>query len=243
MPLGLLAATQETPRSAPSTEGFGLVAIVQLVPSQCSISASPAPELPTATQRVGLTHETLCNSLRFQPRVGDAVTLQRGPRTTSVLVTPPLTYEPAAKQPSAGRHATPRSALDAAPEGLGLSTTDHVEPSHHSTNVFVTPPDVYEPTAWQPTAVHDTAFSAVAPVPAGIGAVTNDHCVPFQRSVNGLSTPPLVYEPDAQQFAGAVHDTPVRLLDDAPAGGGGITWAQLVPPYPAANGAVTPALS
>ena len=126
----LVTRGHETPLSSASLElpGLGDVAIVQWLPSQCSIKVLPDPkfcvsESPTAKHSFALADDTpfrLPSSL-FE-RFGVATIDQRVPfqRSTNGRVFVP----PTAKQSDAVRHVTPFKPAPLWPLGFGLDMID-----------------------------------------------------------------------------------------------------------------------
>ena len=117
--------------------------------------------------------------------------------------------EPTATHEEADKHVTEFNLLPTKPvPGLGLSTTDHADPSHTIANVvswFIMPEN---PTATQFDAlVHDTDISLLLEPGLGLGLDTADHVDPFQTIANvvpenGVPAPPTATHEDAD-----THDT------------------------------------
>src|SRR5262245_16750989 len=116
----------------------------QVLPFQRSINVAglPVPPRllkPAATQLVALGHETPSSSAPSPTSgFGLATTDSVVPfhRSTNVRGGKLAAFSPTAKQPSAARHATPKSSAKVEPARTVLRTYDQLLPFHRSTSVF-----------------------------------------------------------------------------------------------------------
>ena len=228
--------------------GSGLWMIDQLVPAGVSMSVDhcgPVKASPTATQLVGVEHDTPDSCVDFESAGFALVTwVHTVPFQCASSEYPPEAKEdaklPTAKQLFALGHDTLDNVLKSAP-GLGLFTIDHVAPFQRSMSVkvFVPSPEPpatlsSPPTAKQLVAVaHDTldrksSLRMYGGCSARLGLGTIDHLAPFQRSTRvwtggGVHSgavvghdDPLLKLPTAKQFIVLVHEMLARLLESAP---------------------------
>ena len=173
--------THDTPLRAlsvaPTALGVGWIS--QLVPSQCSTSATTeqhdSVSEPTAVQSVGDEHDTSTRPAFVAPGgSGDCWSDQLVPFQRAA--TGMLLMDPTAVQAVGDAHDTPFSSTLFAPDGKGVGWTDHLVPSQRSTR---TDPVPEIPTAVHAVGeVHETAHS----VPESDGLRWTDQRVPSQLS-------------------------------------------------------------
>jgi hypothetical protein len=165
--------------------GLGLGSVDQLVPSHDSINVkvelkSLTRSLPTATQSVDLTHETLMSWLKLVLGLGASTTDHVVPSqdSTSVCSIWPFAYCPTATQSLTFTQEMPESSLKVV-LGSGLGSTDQVVPSHLSMRVNVPT----EPTATQSVALKHDTFESSSFGP-GFGLGERDHSDPSHVSMS-----------------------------------------------------------
>jgi hypothetical protein len=186
--LQALVAVQATPDNPLLVvpDGFGVVTMLQIVPSQDSSSVMVVPPFsdnPMAIQALVAVHDTPLNCTELAPAGLEVVsTLQVVPFQTSA---PPEV--PTAVHALAAVQATPESATTA-PDGVGWRV--HVVPFQDSTrgsSALL----IESPTAVQVLILrHDTPASALKKAPEGLGLLSMTHEVPSHDSTSEL-VPPL----------------------------------------------------
>src|SRR6516225_1693506 len=226
----------ETPATAtrpllPCGFGLGLGTTVQLVPSQCSITAvgcaenppvgTPGP-VPTAHTSEGDSAATVTTPPKRRCAAGFRVQL--------VPFQCRLTFSSlvglVARNPMA--HTSVAESAEIAPLLMltlvkaGLDTMLQVVPSQCSTRALAAPPA-------NPTAQALLVAGAVTPVSAlpcgSLGLGFTAQLVPSQCSINGMNELPCAWSPTAHTSLRAAPATPLRAASSAGAG----TTLQLVP--------------
>ncbi len=198
----------DTPTSEVSVDplGFGVDAIDQLVPFQCSARAFwdvDVEENPTAAQSVSLAQDTPLNAVSSDPvglaeaTIDQVVPFQRSINPV-IIEFDAFVERPTAKQSVADEHDNPLKEDSNAPTGLGVATSTQLVPFQCSANVASS--DV--PTALQSiTLGHNTCNSSLCDVCETSGVT--DQRVPSQCSTDAEF-------PTAAQLTELGHETPVR---------------------------------
>jgi len=128
------ASEQDTPFSVTvvAPAGVGLATIDHVVPFHCSINvfdmsvvAETSAVSPTATQLVGLEHDTPSRSRNDCVRALGLATIDQ-PVPFQRSINDPFASDPTAKQSDGLEHDTADSWPFAGPGGLTLGTTDHL---------------------------------------------------------------------------------------------------------------------
>jgi len=193
-----------------------------------AVRVSMASDVPTATQKVVVTQDTLVNSGSppvFPAGSGGDWTVHVDPESMTRLGVPAtLLVVPTATHHIVDTHDTPRSR-----PGTGRSDVSNVVVEVHDVpdNVSTRPTPPALPTATQAEgAVHETASRlAAALAPAGGGRAVYVHVDPTNVATRGrLGEPwPIVYDPTAVHAVAETHDTPDSCAPDQPGARGNVS--------------------
>jgi hypothetical protein len=235
---------QETAfKNDPGLPEVGVGSMLQLVPSQCSVSVpSELPELsravPTATQAVGDVHETPFSAPAAAPpgfgvgTIRHAVPSQSSARLPLGLPKGKSVVPPTAMQLEDDLHDTPTSCAPCVPCGLTVGWTLHWVPSHPWPTVTIAP----EASTPYPTAIQAEAPGQATPISRPLLSAFEVACRlqlwPSQRSarVEGPFAPAKLAPPTAVHAEDDEHEMPFRAANCDPVGFG-VDWTVHFVPF------------